>query len=48
MHSFVVFLLHVALAVPFDETHLVVVRGLIHYEVLTNCVKDDSSTERRS
>ena len=32
----------------FDETHLALVRGLIHEEVSPKCVKEESSTERRS
>ena len=31
-----------------DETHLIVVRGLIHQEVSPRCVNEESSTERRS
>ena len=34
--------------VPLDETHLVVVRGLIHQEVSPKCVNEESSTERGS
>ena len=33
---------------PFDETHLVVVRGLIHQEVSPEYVNKESSTERCS
>ena len=33
---------------PLDETHLVVVRGLIHHEVSPKCVNEESSTDRRS
>ena len=32
---------------PLDETHLVV-RRLIHYEVSTYCVNEESSSERHS
>ena len=35
-------------AVSLDETHLVVVSGLIYKNVSTKCVKEESSTERRS
>ena len=35
-------------AVPLDETHLAVVRELIHQEVPPKCVNEESSTERRS
>ena len=31
-----------------DETHLVMVRGLIRQAVSLNCVSEESSTERRS
>ena len=34
--------------VPLDETHLAVVRGLIHQEVSPKCVNEESSTERHS
>ena len=34
--------------VPFDETHLVLVRGLINQEVSPKCVNEESSTKRRS
>ena len=33
---------------PLDETHLVAVRGLIHYKVSTKYVNEESSTERLS
>ena len=33
---------------PLDETHLVLVKGLIHQEVSPKCVKEKSSNERRS
>ena len=33
---------------PLDETHLAVVRRLIHYEVSTYCINEESSTERHS
>ena len=32
----------------YDQTHLVVVRGLIHQEVLTKSINEKSSIERRS
>ena len=32
------------LTTPLDETHLVVVRGLIHQEVSPKCVNKESST----
>ena len=34
--------------VPLDDTHLVMVRGLIHQDISPKCVKEESSTERRS
>ena len=31
-----------------DKTHLVAVRGLIHYKVSTKCINQESSSESRS
>ena len=39
----------ITVLIPLDETHLVLVRGLIKKEVSRKCVnKEESSTERRS
>ena len=38
----------ITVLIPLDETHLVVVRGLIKKEVSPKCVNKESSTERRS
>ena len=35
----------IRISAPLDETHLVVVRGLIHQEVLPKCVNKESLTE---
>ena len=39
---------HTSNSLPLDETHLVVMRGPIHQEVLPKCVNEESSTERRN
>ena len=33
---------------PLDETHLIMVRGLIHQEVSPKCVNEESSIEHRT
>ena len=38
----------IRISAPLDETHLVVVRQLIHQEVLRKCVNEETSTEHRS
>ena len=48
MNLFILMKFYIAEEVPLDETHLVVVRGLIHQKVSPKCVNEDSSTERRS
>ena len=38
----------IAISLPLDETHLVLVRGLIHPKVSPKWVNEESSTGRRS
>ena len=38
----------IRISAPLDETHLVVVRGLIHQEVSPKCVNKESLTERHN